>query len=62
VFCVRNALKLAYEHLRFEKVFRELYLRTPLNGDGKEVWRKGGGGRGGEGGKGRGRKGEVPLA
>ena len=46
VFCVRNALKVIYEHLRFENFSRGLYPRTPLKG---------------EGGHGEGRKGVVPL-
>jgi hypothetical protein len=28
VFCVKNALKVTYEHLRFENFFRGLYPRT----------------------------------
>jgi hypothetical protein len=35
VFCVRNALKVIYEHLRFENFSRGLYLRTPV-----ERWRE----------------------
>jgi hypothetical protein len=60
VFCVRNAPKVTYERLRFEKFFRGLYPRTPLkrgggHEEGKEGWegmeRKEGRGRQGEGGK-----------
>jgi hypothetical protein len=41
VFCVRNALKVIYEHLRFEIFFRRLYPGPPLKGreemeDGRE--------------------------
>jgi hypothetical protein len=55
-FCVRNALKVTYEHLRFEKFFRGLYPGPPLKaeggyGEGKE-------GKRGEGRGGKGRKGE----
>jgi hypothetical protein len=32
VFCVRIALKVTYEHLRFEKFFRGLYPGPPLKG------------------------------
>jgi hypothetical protein len=47
VFCVRNALKVIYEHLRFENFSRGLYPRTPLKGGGR-TWdgRKGKGGSG----------------
>jgi hypothetical protein len=37
VFCVRNALKVIYEHLRFENFFRG-YPRTPVKGEGRK-WR-----------------------
>jgi hypothetical protein len=30
VSCLKNAQKLAYMHLQFQKYFRELYLRTPV--------------------------------
>jgi hypothetical protein len=43
VFCVRNALKVIYEHLRFENFSRGLYPRTPVEK--------------GEGGHGEGRRG-----
>jgi hypothetical protein len=35
VICVRNALKVTYEHLRFEKFFQALYPGPPLKGGGK---------------------------
>jgi hypothetical protein len=36
VFYVRNALKVVYEHLRFEKFFfRGLYPRTPVKRRGR---------------------------
>jgi hypothetical protein len=38
VFCVRNALKVVYEHLRFENFFRELYPRNPVKRRGR-TWR-----------------------
>jgi hypothetical protein len=54
VFCVRNALKVTYEHLRFEKFFRGYTPGPPLNRGGRT--------RGGKGREGRGsgerRKGE----
>ena len=31
IFHVQNALKLTYEHLRFQKIFRRLYPRTPVS-------------------------------
>jgi hypothetical protein len=78
VFCVKNAPKVTYERLRFEKFFRGLYPRTPVKKgreDMRKELKKGGEGReriegGGEGGKGRrggeGREGEgrewCPLA
>ncbi len=31
IFHVQNALKLTYEHLRFQKFFRGLYPRTPVS-------------------------------
>jgi hypothetical protein len=34
VFYVRNALKVVYEHLRFENFFRGLYPGPPLKGKG----------------------------
>jgi hypothetical protein len=34
VFCVRNALKVIYEYLRFEKIFRGLYPGPSLNRGG----------------------------
>jgi hypothetical protein len=55
VFCVRNALKVTYEHLRFEKFFRGLYPELPFKGEediGSE--RKGTEGRAGIGREGRG--------
>jgi hypothetical protein len=39
VFCVRNAPKVTYERLRFEKFFRGLYPRTPVK-KGREDMRK----------------------
>jgi hypothetical protein len=60
VFCVRNALKVTYEHLRFEKFFRGLYPGPPLNRGGRTRGGKGREGRGGrEGGRKEG-KGMVP--
>jgi hypothetical protein len=44
VFCIRNALKVTYEHLRFEKIFRGVIPRTPLNRG-----MRAGGGKGREG-------------
>jgi hypothetical protein len=44
VFCVRNALKVIYEHLRFENFSRGLFPRTPLK-EGGRTW----GGKEGEG-------------
>jgi hypothetical protein len=64
-FCLQNALKLTYEHLRFQKFFRGLYPRTPAsrgassNSAGRGAYNaegRGGKGRGGEG-RGRGGKG-----
>jgi hypothetical protein len=52
IFCVRNALKVTYEHLRFEKIFRGLYPRAPVKRGGR-TW----GGKEGKGGEGRGGKG-----
>jgi hypothetical protein len=40
VFCVRNALKVIYEHLRFEK-FPGVVPRTPLKGGGRTWGGKG---------------------
>jgi hypothetical protein len=51
VFCVRNALKVTYEHLRFEKFFRGLYPGPPLNRGGRTRGGKGREGREGEGGE-----------
>jgi hypothetical protein len=61
VFCVRNAPKVTYERLRFEKFFRGLYPGPPLKRGGRTRGGKGGGGRerggrereGKEGGEGR---------
>jgi hypothetical protein len=51
VFCVRNALKVVYEHLMFEIFFPGVVPPDPpLKGEGGH----------GEGKEGRGRKGEVP--
>jgi hypothetical protein len=53
-FCVRNALKVTYEHLRFEKFFRGLYPGPPLKaegGYGEERKGREGKGRRGEGGR-----------
>jgi hypothetical protein len=68
VFCVRNALKVTYEHMRFEKFFRGLYPRTPVKywreDTGRERKERRGGEREGEGGRkkeGRGGKGWCPL-
>jgi hypothetical protein len=41
VFCVRNALEVIYEHLRFEKFSRGLYLRTPVERGGRTWGGKG---------------------
>jgi hypothetical protein len=60
-FCVRNALKVAYEHLRFEKFFRGYTLGPPLKRGGRTWGGKGREERGGKGKKGRGGKGVVPL-
>jgi hypothetical protein len=54
-FCIKNALKLTYEHLYFKKNFRLAIARH----EGKE--KKEGEGRGGEG-KGRGGKGQGAIA
>jgi hypothetical protein len=52
VFCVRNALKVTYEHLRFEKNFRLRYTPgPPLKGGGRTWGGKGREGRGGREGK-----------
>jgi hypothetical protein len=48
VFCVRNAPKVTYERLRFEKFFRGLYPRTPVK-KGREDMRMRMERRGGEG-------------
>jgi hypothetical protein len=60
VFCVKNAPKVTYERLRFEKFFRGLYPRTPVKKgreDMRKELKKGGEGRERiEGGGGRGRK------
>jgi hypothetical protein len=42
VFCVRNALKVTYEHLRFENFFRGLYPGPSLKGEGGHEGGKGG--------------------
>jgi hypothetical protein len=64
VFHAQKALKLTYEHLRFQKFFRGLYPRTPVsrgassNSAGRGACNaRGGEGRRGEGG-GRGEGGE----
>jgi hypothetical protein len=71
-FCLQNALKLTYEHLRFQKFFRGLYPRTPAsrgassnsagrgayNAEGRGGEGRGGEGRGGEGREGKGREGK----
>jgi hypothetical protein len=55
VFCVRNALKVTYEHLRFEKIFPGYTPGPPLNREGRT---RGGEGReGGIGGEKEGRAG-----
>jgi hypothetical protein len=54
VFCVRNELKVTYEHLRFENFFRGLNPRPPLNRGGRT---RGGKEKGGEGREGREREG-----
>jgi hypothetical protein len=68
VFCVRNALKVTYEHLRFEKIFRGLYPGTPVERGREDIGRerKGRHGRTGRGreergkaGRGMGRKGRT---
>jgi hypothetical protein len=53
VFCVRNALKVTYEHLRFEKFFRGLYPLTPVKRGREDLERerKGRHGRTGRGGR-----------
>jgi hypothetical protein len=54
VFCVRNALKVTYEHLRFEKFFRGLYPWTPVKRGREGGYREGKKGRhGGQGERGR---------
>jgi hypothetical protein len=64
VFCVRNAPKVTYERLKFEKFFRGLYPRTVVKKgkeDMKREWRGrggGGSGRGGREGGGREREGK----
>jgi hypothetical protein len=45
VFCVRNALKVIYEHLRFEKFSRGLYPGPPLKRGREHMGRKEGEGR-----------------
>jgi hypothetical protein len=40
VFYVRNALKVVYEHLRFENFFRGLYPRIPVKRGGRTWERK----------------------
>jgi hypothetical protein len=45
VFCVRNTLKVIYEHLRFEKFSRGLYPRTPVETGGRTWGEKEGEGR-----------------
>jgi hypothetical protein len=57
VFCVRNAPKVTYERLKFEKFFRGLYARTIVK-KGKEDMRRERRGRGGRGRGGEGRQGE----
>jgi hypothetical protein len=47
VFCVRNALKVIYEHLRFENFFPGLYPRTPVKRGREDMGREKG--REGEG-------------
>jgi hypothetical protein len=51
VFCVGNAPKVTYEHLRFEKFCRGLYPRTPVKKGREDIRRERRGleGRGGEG-------------
>jgi hypothetical protein len=46
-FCVKNALKLACEHVYLKKIFRGLCPRTPrgVEGEGKGEQREGGEGR-----------------
>jgi hypothetical protein len=41
-FCSQNPLKFTYVHIRFQKLFRGLYPRTPINRGGAE---RGEGGR-----------------
>jgi hypothetical protein len=55
VFCVRNAPKVTYERLRFEKIFRGLYPGPLLKMGGRTRGGKGRGeeGEGGEGMQGR---------
>jgi hypothetical protein len=60
VFCVKNAPKVTYESLRFEKIFRGLYPRTPVK-KGRELGheegiKEGWGGKGEDRGRGRGRE------
>jgi hypothetical protein len=50
-FCVKNALKLTYEHLGYQKILRGLRPLYPRGGEGR------GGKRGGWGGDERERKG-----
>jgi hypothetical protein len=63
-FCLQNALKLTYEHLRFQKFFRGLYPRTPAsrgassNSAGRGAYNAEGRGGEGRGGEGRGREGK----
>jgi hypothetical protein len=61
VFCVRNALKVTYEHLRFEKFFQGLYPGPQLNRGGRTWGREEKERRGRKGRKGREGKGMVPL-
>ena len=64
-FCIQNALKLTYEHMRFQRFFRGLYPRTPVsrgassNSAGKGAYNAGRGeGRGEKEGRERRGKGE----
>ena len=52
----QNALKLTYEHLRFQIFFRGLYPRTPFQGEPRLTRREGERITQGEGEDGRGRK------
>jgi hypothetical protein len=40
VFCVRNALKVIYEHLRFEKKFSGVVPRTPVKRGREDMGRE----------------------